>query len=255
MPSRFAAALAVLVLWLLATLLTGRPPPPGATALDIVTEGVARQLVVASAVVALAALLLRWPELGLGPPLWRRWSLLWLPALYLALFGSAVAVFGLPPGRISLLILANCLLVGFSEEMMFRGILWVGLRDRLGLWPAALLSSALFGAVHVFNVALTGQLAGAILQSIAATMSGLLYLALRLRLGSIWPVVLLHALWNAALFHVLWHMPPPPPDEPVPLLAQLPALLLVLPLGVYGVVLLRRHARAEAAPEDGGGRG
>jgi membrane protease YdiL (CAAX protease family) len=49
-------------------------------------------------------------------------------------------------------------LAELSEEWMFRGVLFQGLRSRLALWPATLLTSALFGAGHVMNVVTTGQL-------------------------------------------------------------------------------------------------
>ena len=77
------------------------------------------------------------------------------------------AALGLPPASTLLFVIMNTMLVGLSEEWMFRGALFQGLRSRLAMWPAILLTSALFGAVHVMNVVTTGQLGEAIVQAAA----------------------------------------------------------------------------------------
>jgi uncharacterized protein len=48
-----------------------------------------------------------------------------------------------------LVVLAAVVLAPIGEEIFFRGILFQALRRRVGLWPAAVISSAPFGAVHV----------------------------------------------------------------------------------------------------------
>jgi membrane protease YdiL (CAAX protease family) len=87
------------------------------------------------------------------------------------------AVLGLPPASTLLFVIMNTMLVGLSEEWMFRGVLFQGLRSRLAMWPAILLTSALFGAVHVMNVVTTGQLGEASVQAAAAFMSGTLVIS------------------------------------------------------------------------------
>ena len=42
------------------------------------------------------------------------------------------------------------LLIGFSEELQFRGYLLATLADGVGFWPAAMLISVGFGALHYF---------------------------------------------------------------------------------------------------------
>ncbi|MCZ6574648.1 MAG: type II CAAX endopeptidase family protein [Planctomycetota bacterium] len=71
------------------------------------------------------------------------------------------------------------------EETVFRGALYGGLRVRLGFWPAAAISSALFGAVHGWGAALP----------LAALGMGLCWLVERT--GSLVPGVVAHALFNA----------------------------------------------------------
>jgi membrane protease YdiL (CAAX protease family) len=105
-----------------------------------------------------------------------------------------------PPASTLLFVIMNTMLVGLSEEWMFRGVLFQGLRSRLALWPAILLTSALFGAVHVVNVVTTGQLGEAIAQAAAAFMSGMVLIALLIRTGSIWVPIVYHALWDFGTF-------------------------------------------------------
>ena len=239
------AAFALLVLWLLVNALVGGPGPAPTSLQDAVTRAVLPQPAMAAVALGLAALLLRWKGLGFRRPRPGTWRLLWLPGLYLLLTATLIAVTGPPPPGLVAIILANMLLVGLSEELMFRGFLYSGLRDRLSLWPAALITSMLFGAVHVLNVAVTGHLRLALLQSVAATMLGLLLLGLRLRMGSIWPVILLHAFWNVGLLVLGRNATPPPPGEPLPIAALVAPILFLLPLGLYGLRLLRDAAREE----------
>lgn len=60
------------------------------------------------------------------------------------------------------------LIVGFigpiGEEFLFRGVLYRRIRDYLGLWPAALISAAIFGAVHgTFTQGVPAALMGVVL--------------------------------------------------------------------------------------------
>jgi hypothetical protein len=51
----------------------------------------------------------------------------------------------------SLLWLLGALLIGLSEEFMFRGYIQHTLAEGIGFWPAALILSALFALVHKLN--------------------------------------------------------------------------------------------------------
>ena len=237
---RTLAALLLLAAWLAVTVLTGRPVEETSTIAAVVTEGIARQLAFASALLVAAVLLLRWPDLGFGPPRPRSLRLFWLPGLYVAAFLTAGFAAGLPSWGMLLILLANALLGSFSEEVMFRGFLYTGLRDALPVWPAILLASLLFGAPHVLNVAVIGNLGAAVGQAVFATLSGIMFLGLRIRSGSLWPVILLHAAWNTGLILVGRESPPLDPDEPLPMMAVAFTALVMLPVLLYPFWLLRR---------------
>jgi uncharacterized protein len=60
--------------------------------------------------------------------------------------------------------------------------------------PAVLLSSALFGAAHLTNVLFRGNPALVAAQAVGAFSFGVGYAALRVRTGTIWPLMVLHML-------------------------------------------------------------
>jgi len=83
-------------------------------------------------------------------------------------------------------------LVGITEEGFFRGILLQS-SLRIGIWPSVLISSALFALAHISNVFSGITLNYIIAQILLGFSMGVVLAALRLRSGSIWPGILLHA--------------------------------------------------------------
>lgn len=169
--------------------------------LETVSHGISWNLAMAIAVLAAATAAMRWRDLKfVAPKPVGSLRVLWFPALYLLLFAAMPAVLGLPPAEVLLFVAANTILVGISEEWMFRGVLFQGLRSRLPMWPSILLTSALFGSVHVLNVIVTGHFGEAVVQAVAAFMSGFVMIALLVRTGSIWVPIVYHALWDLGTF-------------------------------------------------------
>ena len=95
-------------------------------------------------------------------------------------------------------IVLGYLATGVYEELWFRGLVLKSLAS----WTpvrAALLSSALFGAMHLTNIAFGANPAVTAAQVIGATCFGVGLAALRLGGVSLWPLVILHALGDIAL--------------------------------------------------------
>lgn len=87
-------------------------------------------------------------------------------------------------------------LAPLSEEILFRGFLFGGLRKSLPFWVAALIPSVIFGSLHLVgatNVAVALQLA----------VLGVIFCFLYERTNSIWPAIGLHGLNNALAFAFL----------------------------------------------------
>lgn len=208
---------------------------------DLVTHGVGVQFLGACLFLLATIRFVRWPTLGFvapQPPDW--WKLLWLPTLLTAAFVALAVVAGLPPLSVMAFVFINTALVGFSEETMFRGVLFQGFRKAMPIWAAIALSTILFGAVHVLNGFVTGDFVAATVQAVAAGMSGLMYMALLIRTGSIWPSIVMHALWDFALFLSAGKESATPQAMPSTLAGWLSHLAVALPSLLYGLYLLRR---------------
>jgi len=109
------------------------------------------------------------------------------------------------PGRLLLAIIAAGVLVGFAEEMMFRGIFLRGMRTggRPEGW-AMLWTTLAFGALHLPNVLLGTGLAGLAQVPLAALVGVTLYL-FRRGFGAIVPAMVAHGLWDISTFLDLNH--------------------------------------------------
>ena len=91
---------------------------------------------------------------------------------------------------------ALTLIVGFAEETFFRGLILTTLLPT-GAVRAVVLSSVLFAAPHLLNI--LGGLwdpAFTVVDSIAAFGLGVTFAAIRLRTGSIWPGIGIHAFFD-----------------------------------------------------------
>lgn len=102
-----------------------------------------------------------------------------------------------PPVKILWYVL--CMLaVGITEELVFRGLITRMLFEKcgknpVGVWVGVLLSSLLFGVMHLGN-AVGGaiDLGSVLVQVVGAAALGVCLSAIYLRTGSLWTVALLH---------------------------------------------------------------
>jgi len=240
---RLPVSLMTYVAWTLVTVFGMRWASDGAhqPLVESVTHGISWNLAMAVALLATVTVAMRWRDLKfVAPEPMGSLRVLWFPALYLLLFASLPAVIGLPPASTLPFVIMNTMLVGLSEEWMFRGVLFQGLRSRLALWPAILLTSVLFGAVHIMNVFTTGQLGEALVQAVAAFMSGMVMIAMLIRTGSIWVPIVYHSLWDFGTFVVSAGSAAsgPPIDVTQGWNWTIP-MLMVLPNFLYALYLLR----------------
>lgn len=82
------------------------------------------------------------------------------------------------------------LIVGFFEEFIARGYTQFTLARGMGFWPAAVLLSAAFGAVHLGN---PGE---AWVGALAAAFIGLFFCLTLRRTGTLWFAIGMHASWD-----------------------------------------------------------
>ncbi|GHH27715.1 CPBP family intramembrane glutamic endopeptidase [Lentzea cavernae] len=169
----------------------------------------------------------------------------WLVVVPIALFAT-VAVITNYPGLAShglafaLLLLVATLMVGFGEELLFRGIGVITFRAnghsefRVGLW-----TTLLFGAAHGTNIITAGP--KALVQVVLTSATGLVFYLILRSTGALLAAMAAHGLWD---FSVLSSQVRP--DEPWPLVnlaGVVLALLLLL------VLVLRRRITPQQEKE------
>ena len=91
-------------------------------------------------------------------------------------------------------IVSACLVAPFAEEILYRGVLFRSLANRVTVLPAALISATAFALVHFYN------LYGLISVGIFGFACALLYSAT----GSLTSVIALHLLYNASVKIPQW---------------------------------------------------
>lgn len=170
-----------------------------------------------------------WPQVGWkGPNNLQDLRLLLPPALVLLFLLLNVLFTGLPPTRILMIVIINTLMVGISEELMFRGILFHGASSKFGIWRAVWVTAILFGLAHTLNGLITGDFRASTAQAFFAGMFGIWAVALRVRLDTIIPVIIIHWLWDCLVFLT-------------GSLGELVLLPFALVLFIYGLWLLRNY--------------
>ncbi len=231
--NRLGLSLIVLAIWTAITIIGGALGAGfNGSSTDPLGQGVHAAFVAAIVFLLGISFICRWNDLGLNAPVsMRSLSVLWLPLVHIAFFCCVMMVFGVPAPGVTASIFINTLLIGISEELMFRGILFKALRSRCSIRSTVLISSLLFGFVHLLNGLSTGFIA-AIPQAIFTFCLGVLFIAVRIRTGSLYPVILLHAGWDFCIF-----MLDASPGGQLWSVTELYILASVLPL--YGLYLLR----------------
>ncbi len=98
---------------------------------------------------------------------------------------------GLNPWTFVIPAVALALSSGVFEELLFRGVLFRSVEDMFGSWISLIVSSAVFGFVHLLNPG--GTLTGAIFISVEA---GLLLAAAYMLTRRLWLSIGFHMSWN-----------------------------------------------------------
>lgn len=94
-------------------------------------------------------------------------------------------------------------LIGWTEELIFRGVVMNLFLERFsktkrGILASVILSSVLFGAVHLTNISSGVSLASASIQAVTAGLLGVILGAVYVRSGNLWLVIMYHALVDFA---------------------------------------------------------
>lgn len=126
------------------------------------------------------------------------WCLLMmLPFLVVHYAGSIVSWVQFGRSSAVLTALLTALAPGFGEEMTFRGLAVAnfmrnaksGKDIKIIFW----LSSVVFGLIHIGNIGAGADVTASLIQSVYAIGVGMLFCAVYLRSGNLWPSIIAHA--------------------------------------------------------------
>ena len=199
--------------------------------------------------VFIACLILLLSHLGWLQPAGFRWPgrpQVWLVVLLPTAYATGVSAFAMS-GNLSFSVSSTVdasvhgifyLIAAFLEETIFRGIIlyamirvWGGTKG--GFWRSVLASTLLFALMHWADYLGGSLFLNVFLQSLVAFWSGILFSALLLYGGSIYPAVLAHFVINYGVsLNLTSNQVEPAPSNWMLL------NLLVIPAGLYGLYLL-----------------
>ena len=127
-------------------------------------------------------------ELGLGLLLG---SLLYTAGVLVLMVLGYARIEGMNPVTIMLPAIAMALSSGFLEELLFRGALFRVVEEWLGSWASVVISSVVFGFVHLMNP--------------SATMTGATFISIEAGLLLAAAYMLTRRLWLGIGFHISWN--------------------------------------------------
>ena len=139
------------------------------------------------------------------------------------------------------------LLLGFVEEGIFRGVLFYGLSTQFTPLMTVVLTAVIFGLFHFVNLFTGAAFDQTLFQVIHASAMGFLYASLRLRIGAVWPLMLLHGFWDFSLF--VLHSSHGEIAESSTGLTPTIGLTIALPALIYGIFVYWRWSRTQTNPE------
>ncbi|MCB0827269.1 MAG: CPBP family intramembrane metalloprotease [Solirubrobacterales bacterium] len=213
------------------------------------TENVLRAVVVpvgiGSALLALLTGRLRWWEAAIRErsPAGPRWLLV-VPGLMLLIAVLNLVDNGVGDNSFGFLVVLaiGVCFVGFSEELLTRGLMLVGFRGSLSETWVWFLTSLLFGVLHGINI-IAGQAVDDTLQQIgfAFAFGSVLYLTRRVA-GTLIVCMVIHATWDFSVFAVESGSTVTTTDT-APGIGQLFMIPLIL-VSIFGLVRVLRRPQS-----------
>ena len=176
------------------------------TTTDSIVKGIVVPLVVGSIVLVIVTTWLGWwrpvlRELPTDPARPPRWLLAVPILVFIAvLLGIDYGNLGNMGAAMILWLALGTALVGFSEEITYRGLALVGFRRGYSEVKVWLFTSLLFGLLHGVNLILGQGAVPTIRQFFFAFVLGSVFYAIRRISGTIVVVMVLHALWDFGSF-------------------------------------------------------
>ncbi|SFR45891.1 CAAX protease self-immunity [Yoonia tamlensis] len=148
-----------------------------------------------------------WRAAGFGRIHWAgvAWLLPVIAVMVLMLGGLAGDIPALrAQPRLLVLLVAVPVLIGITEEIMFRGIILRAAMARLPVFYAMLLSALLFALMHGI-IGVSGQPASVTFQQMGfAFLVGIFLAPIAIAAGNLWVVIIWHAVWDMLVYASQW---------------------------------------------------
>lgn len=172
--------------------------------------------------------------------------------LFLEDYLSGVEYIYAPAWKIVIFVVCM-LLVGFTEEVFFRGIIAnlfyeKHAHDPAGVWTATVWSGLVFGMLHFMNI-LGADPVGVIVQVISATAMGMAFTAIYYRCRNIWALAFIHAFNNICVGLVSSFFEGASLSEEISSYAPIDCIGAI-PLIIVTIVLLRPSKLREMLPAE-----
>ena len=145
--------------------------------------------------------------------------------------------------------LAMAIAAGFYEETIFRGVtVPIGMRylkSEKRVVILVLISSLVFGLMHIGNIVNGASVQMGIAQGIATTFGGILFIAAYLRTGNVLIPIFMHGIYDYMCFVTDPTLENGIMVNDLTASALIPAVLVEVIAGIWGLYLLRPAKRAE----------
>lgn len=222
-----------------AVLNTGYEASNALTSIQNIIRSVIIPVGLASAfTLAMVSYLGAWKEVFTNPLPVRRW----LIAIPVILFITTAVITNYPglsdKGlEFSLLLLVGTLMVGFGEELMFRGLGIVAFRNsgysefKVGLW-----TTLIFALAHATNIFTAGP--SALIQVLATAGTGLIFYFILRSTGVLFVAMAAHGLWDFSVLSSQINL-----DKPWPLVNASAFVLISMLIGLF--ILRKRIVPAQ----------
>ncbi|SEK21395.1 hypothetical protein SAMN04488008_10166 [Maribacter orientalis] len=147
------------------------------------------------------------------------------------------------------LLFLGCLMVGFAEEYLFRGLLQPLFLKRYGsrkngIFMSILLTSVFFGTFHLLNLTKNDNTGQVLVQVVFAIFIGFFFGVLVLKTNKLVPVAITHALINFSFSLAFLPSLKPMQDDVVDTLSIAP-VIVTLPLFIIGLLIYKKLNKIE----------
>ncbi len=93
-------------------------------------------------------------------------------------------------------IVATTIMVGIGEEMLFRGLIFTAFKEKHGVFIGILVSSFVFGFLHITNLAGGAELGATLFQMLNAGLSGVISAWIFYKTKNLIPSMIFHGIWD-----------------------------------------------------------